>query len=1066
METENWPQVKEILELAIERPPGEREHFIEEKCSGDAALRNKIDSLISSYERVGDFMEDGPMGSVADMFTSDDELQPGERLGRYEVVRVLGEGGMGKVYLADDLDLHRQVAIKVLRNDLWWYKQARQRLSREARAAAGLDHPNICSIYEIEDSDERSFIVMQYIEGETLAEAMARGLGMRESLRIALQIADALEEAHSHHIIHRDIKPANILINEKRQAKVLDFGLAKSIKPESEENEMDLSSSGAVMGTVPYMSPEQLRGKTVDGRSDIFSFGALLYEMICGRQAFRRDSNAETISSILNDEPDLSVIPARFRPVIERALRKKVGERYQSISEVARDLRSLEIETVDEKIVPEHGFSNWFGAKTVISTAFRRYFSDKTGRQGSTGRPLYSWQDSDSDARTVRLTEPLSAAPATERHPITLRTRPVLLLGISIFVLALIPVFLYWFIRPHSDPHAFDDLHAVRLVEWKAAGSNIYLGYSSSHNGKMIAYSTKQEGPNESIYVKPIPNGDEVRVTKDQWTSYAPIWSPDDQQLAFVSLRNGTYGIYTSPFLGGAASLVKVIDDKTLLLRHWANDGSAIYYEVNSNLYKLDLVTKQTDPITSFEPRESPRRDFAFSPNEDRVVYCDMVNGQTDLWIAPVKGGKTIHLTDDPEVEGHPSWSPDGERIIYSVVRDGYNQISVVYLDGRSPEQITRGEGEHLLVDVSADGKNIFYTTWEDRSDVWRVSLETGQEFQVAAGREAEFWPDVSPDGKLILYQINSAFKPIPFINDSKIAIRVMGVAETPKLFSGYDPRWLPDSRHIAFLRSVKEGKLNALWIADTVTGSAEPVINEGIDSPGESALPYNRMRVKEFTWSPDSSEISYISRISGASNAYKKIIGAPESISLSANSDQSVTYYSPLFSPNGKSIAYVSVQKQPGEGSKSKFHVWVDEEGNSREIYSATDGLRLLGWDGNENLILETVNGLLTAYPADVRMFQLSIKGSSHVTAELKNVYMLSATLSTDGRTVAFTARQNDRDDIFTIPITGGAVKKISSNSDPRIFYGSLTWSPDGKSIYFDKQERINTISMFENFK
>ena len=1065
MEAENWHQVKEILEHAIEQSADEREAFIEEKCSGDVSLRVKIDSLISSYERVGDFMEDGPMGSVADMFAPEDEVQPGERLGRYEVVRVLGEGGMGKVYLAEDPDLHRQVAIKVLRNDLWWYKQARQRLSREARAAARLDHPNICSIYEIEDSDERSFIVMQCVEGQTLGEVMAKGgLGGRESLRIALQIAGALEEAHSHHIIHRDIKPANIIINEKRQVKVLDFGLAKSIKPGSEENEMDLSSSGAVMGTVPYMSPEQLRGKTVDGRSDIFSLGALLYEMLSGRQAFRKESNAETISYILNDEPDLSVIPASFRPIVQKSLRKRAGDRYQNISDVAKDLQSLESGSVDDT-VPDASFSNWFGAKSVISSAFRRYFSDRIG-DGSNGRPLYHWQDSDSDARTVRLTEPVVLGQTTERHPLTIRTRPVFLIGISIFAVALIPALLYWSMRPQSDLHSFDSLRFVRLVSWKDAASSVYLGYSSSHNGKMIAYSSKQDGPNGGLYVRQISEGGDIRVTKDPWNNYSPIWSPDDQRLAFVSFRNNAYGIYSTPFLGGDTTLIKSIDRGVVLLQHWSNDGSAIYYEFNGNLFRLDLSTRQAEQLTSFTPREASAREFAFSPSEDRIVYRDVVDGQTDLWMRPVNGGEAKRLTNDRETESRPSWHPDGNRIMYSVFRDGYTQINIAYADGRQPEQLTRGEGEHQLVDVSSDGKNIIYTSWEDRSDVWSIDVETGRESPVANAKEAEFWPDVSPDGTLIAYQTNSALNPVGFMTDSAIAISSPQGSRMPKIVKGYDPRWMPDNQHIAFYRWQDAEKLNSLWILDTVTGAEEKVVDEKAVGPGYSTLPYDRSQSREFSWSPDGRQVIYISSVSGVSNVNKKTIETSEAVSVSQNADQGVKFYCPLFSLNGESVAYVSVQNPRGGGGKPVTRVWIDDRANVREIYSTTDGLRLLGWDGNQNLIVALTDGNLKADPNEIKIAKLSITGKLVTGASLNNVYAYSIIVSGDGETVAFTARQDDRDDIFILPVNGGLVRKLSGNNDSRIYFGSLAWSPDGKSIYFDKQEKLNTISMFENFK
>src|SRR5437867_5315510 len=234
-------------------------------------------------------------------------LPVNSNISHYRILSKLGAGGMGEVYLAEDTQLGRHVAIKLLPPETVSGEQARKRLVREARAAATLDHPNICSIYEVGEADGRSFIAMQYVEGETLdARIKSKPLELKESLTIAPQIADALAEAHSHGIIHRDIKPGNIMITPRGQAKVMDFGLARVIAGavESEaETQSLLTTPGTIVGTMPYMSPEQVRDEVLDGRSDIFSFGVVLYEMLSGRQPFASESAAATISAILTHEP-------------------------------------------------------------------------------------------------------------------------------------------------------------------------------------------------------------------------------------------------------------------------------------------------------------------------------------------------------------------------------------------------------------------------------------------------------------------------------------------------------------------------------------------------------------------------------------------------------------------------------------------------------------------------------------------------------------------------------------------------------------------------------------------
>jgi len=291
----------------------------------------------------------------------------GQTISHYLVIGKLGSGGMGEVYLAEDQQLSRKVAIKFLPADAATDKGARQRLLREARTAATLDHPNICAIYEVGQDDSHSFIVLQYIEGETLAARLKRqGPELREALAIAAQVADALNEAHGRGIIHRDIKPENIMLTTRGQVKVLDFGLAKTLRdPGTLESDAQtgsmLSIPGMVMGTAPYMSPEQVRGEELDGRSDIFSFGALLYEMLSGRRPFEAKSTAEVISAILTVEPppisrpDLGPIGSGEDRLIRKCLEKEAGRRYQTMGDLISDLEQIRRDYESGQVRPATG---------------------------------------------------------------------------------------------------------------------------------------------------------------------------------------------------------------------------------------------------------------------------------------------------------------------------------------------------------------------------------------------------------------------------------------------------------------------------------------------------------------------------------------------------------------------------------------------------------------------------------------------------------------------------------------------------------------------------------------
>ena len=301
----------------------------------------------------------------------------GQTISHYRIIEKLGRGGMGEVYLAEDRRLDRKVAIKFLPTEVANDDRAKQRLLREAKTAATLDHPNICAIYEVGQEDGYSFIVLQYVEGETLAARLKRQLpDLREALTIAAQVADALHEAHARGIIHRDIKPENIMLTSRNQVKVLDFGLAKVMRDASiidADTATMFSIPGMVMGTVPYMSPEQVRGEELDCRSDIFSFGTLVYELLSGRRPFEAKSSAEVISAILTREPQpitrssLSHSGTGEEQLIRKCLQKDAGLRYQTMGDLISDLQQIRREYDSGQVRPRNGTTK--AATTPISKA-------------------------------------------------------------------------------------------------------------------------------------------------------------------------------------------------------------------------------------------------------------------------------------------------------------------------------------------------------------------------------------------------------------------------------------------------------------------------------------------------------------------------------------------------------------------------------------------------------------------------------------------------------------------------------------------------------------------------
>ncbi len=277
----------------------------------------------------------------------------GETVSHYRILEKLGQGGMGEVFLAQDTTLDRKVALKFLPEELQQDPTARKRFLREAKSAAALDHPFICKIYEIGKAQDRTFIAMEYIQGMNLEERFVKGpLPIEDVLEIAWEIADALEGAHRRGIVHRDLKPANVMLIPEGHIKVMDFGFAKRVTPEGEEENVStvLTQDGAAVGTVPYMSPEQVRGKPLDTRSDIFSFGVVLYEMVAGVHPFKKDSTMDTAQTILSVTPPpiaryVNDVPDLLQDTIRKMLAKDPGERYQTAKGLMTDLRQLNLDT-------------------------------------------------------------------------------------------------------------------------------------------------------------------------------------------------------------------------------------------------------------------------------------------------------------------------------------------------------------------------------------------------------------------------------------------------------------------------------------------------------------------------------------------------------------------------------------------------------------------------------------------------------------------------------------------------------------------------------------------------
>jgi len=728
MTPEQWHRVKEVFEAAVERDSSQRAAFLDEACEGDVALRREVESLIESSEKAKSFLSMPAIAAAApSLFVKQAESLVGQTVGHYKIFAAIGAGGMGEVYLAQDTRLGRQVALKVLPTYLKGDSDRLRRFEQEARAASSLNHPNVCMIHEVgEMEDRRHYIVMEHIEGVTLRERLAiNPLELREVLDAAVQVASALEAAHAAGVVHRDIKPENIMLRRDGYLKVLDFGLAKLTEKPGERQRIELEAPtkelvktdvGVVMGTVAYMSPEQTRGHNIDARTDIWSLGVVLYEMVTGRVPFEGTTNSHVIVAILEREPKpltwfLPNAPAELQRIISKALRKDREERYQGIKDLLLDLKSLKQEL-------------YFKAK--LEQSVQPEFSGKADKRG----------DGQSAVEITEEKGPLPAARSRssaeylineiKRH----KRGASLALATLVVVAAGIAYMASWiYKRPKTDRESLQT--AIPLTTDPG-----YEGMASlSPDGSQVAFGSFGEKlDNLDIYVKLIGGGPPIRLTSDPAVDKLPAWSPDGRLIAFIRERADKDEVFLIPALGGSER------------------------KLAQTAHNLPWILSMNSPYLSWSP------DSKYLVTVDRASPGE----PPSLFVLSVASGEKRRLTTPPApavADTNPAVSPDGRALAFvRVISEANTQLYVLPL---SEDYRSTGEARRLDVPQpwvaspawTADGREIVCGAgppWRGGM-LWRVSVSDSEKpVLLASPGETSYQPTVSRQGNRLVYQVST----------------------------------------------------------------------------------------------------------------------------------------------------------------------------------------------------------------------------------------------------------------------------------------------------------------------
>jgi len=639
----------------------------------------------------------------------------------------------------------------------------------------------------------------------------------------------------------------------------------------------------------------------------------------------------------------------------------------------------------------------------------------------------------------------------------------------TLLVLVAVVIGLIWRNPLRSVPEKSSVASFVQVFSWKAEpGEEISNGLCAvSHDGRLIAFSSKKENQ-QSISIKQIAGGEPIPVNAGKWNDTSVIWAPDNEHIAFVSDRGNQVGIWSSLSLGGEVKLLATLENVGFspLLKLWSSDGRRIYFERRSNLFMVNVDTGVTTPLTSFDPSKSYAKHFSVSLDEEQIAYTDSKDDQSDIWIMPLRGGPPTQVTKDSARESLLAWHPDGERIVFSSKRQGTYQICVAYLDGREPVQITVGEIDHQVAAVSSDGKIVDLTT-KDESDLWTIDRETGDEAELPAQAGVKLWPEASYNGDLLAFHQASARGKALY---SSILVRpITGQGEQTQIAAdAFMLNWSPDNNHIGFLRYL-DNKTD-IWAVRVISGEQRQITKGGVIWGGFDLLPCNRAQTQEFDWSPDNTMIVYCSRKTGPANVWTVSVDGADDFQITANTDSNLDFNCPLWSSDGKRIAFTSQTKTPIEGGHNEWSISIIENGVSEIVFNSKSALRLLGWSesGNELIAASAKVDPPGAWePTDIELFALALPTKAvQPIASLKSTYLSSLKLSQNKKAIAFVSRTTGRDNLWITAVTGGQLRSLTQNTNPRVYLSSPSWLTDAKTIVFSKQTTWNLISTINNFK
>jgi serine/threonine protein kinase/Tol biopolymer transport system component len=786
MNPKRWQQVNELFATVVDLEIPQRAVFLDQACSNDPVLRSEVESLLASDKHGWSLIEKPAVEAAAPLLANEQpQLTPGQTFSHYEIEGMIGKGGMGEVYLATDKLLNRRIALKLLPADYTRDKERLRRFQQEAQAASALNHPSILTIYELREVDGRQFIATEFVDGETLRQRLKGGpLPLSEALEIAIQIASALGAAHRAGIIHRDIKPENIMLRPDGYVKVLDFGLAKLTQqddrtPGAEAAENFDISSGLLMGTVKYMSPEQARGYSVDARSDIFSLAVVLYEMISGRAPFEGKATQDVIAAILDVAPMLSNAPLELQALLKRALNKDKEDRYQTVADLLIDLRGLK-----EKLELEFKLQPSAHSASQALAGIRTPLIATTARSGNV----------DTASSIEYYIGPI------RRH----KTGATLML--AAFVIAAIAggFGLYKFASLRRQAMPFQKIKLTRLTSSGHAVWSVFMP-----DGKSVLY-TNFENKKISLWRRWLDTNNEVQILPATESGFGAFTISPSGGYVYYTVGNANHvDVYQLSLSGGAPTKVLVDvagrvsvspDGKQLAyIRYAEKNEDWTLLTANADGTQERAIFKATSGDGVYAPAWSPDGGWiacaSYSKVEDkgRIIEVNAVNASQRRISSPEWDATVDTIT----------WLPDKSGLIIAAAKKFTDKKQIWFQPYPTGEvrQLTNDVNAYFGVSISSDGQSLITQQQETQSRIWTAPVDPNDSLRIDFSRARQLSVNrfdgraglcFAPDGRIV-YESEEGANTSIWIMDAN------GENRKQLCDNGYEPVVSPDGRYVVF---------------------------------------------------------------------------------------------------------------------------------------------------------------------------------------------------------------------------------------------------------------------------